>query len=264
VIRAVLSTFLVVATVADARAVEPAPLAYDAASLGPPGSGAPLELWRPSGAGPFATVIVLHGCQGVGEGSRSWASRLAGWGYVAAIVDSFRPRNIQEVCGQGWLVPSDLRAQDAFNAARYLRGLTEGLDGQVGLIGFSHGGSSVVIAAEADPARNARGDGPFQAAVAYYPACPSRVGPFATDLLILIGKDDHVVSAERCATFVEANAGVAHAPEIEVYAGAAHGFDVPGLDRLSPTGQVMRNHPAAAAEAYARTRAFLDARLKAR
>jgi dienelactone hydrolase len=211
-------------------------------------------------------MVVLHGCQGVGEGSRSWASRLIGWGYIAAIIDSFRPRRLQEVCETGWLVPPELRAQDAFNAARYLRDLPQIQADRVGVIGFSHGGSSVVLAARAGQVPTERRGLPFQAAVAYYPGCPMVSPPvrLTTDLLILIGQDDDRVSAERCSLFVDANAGLPHAPTLKVYAGAAHGFDVPGLDRRSASGHVMRNHPVAAAASYAETEAFLAARLKAR
>jgi dienelactone hydrolase len=76
---------------------------------------------------------------------------------------------------------------------------------QVGIIGFSHGGSGALMAAEAD-----------------------------------------------------------QAPTIKVYAGAVHGFDVPDLDRRSSSGHLMRGYPSAAAASFAETRAFLDARLKAR
>jgi dienelactone hydrolase len=35
---------------------------------------------------------VLHGCIGVSSQYRGWAELLAGWGYAALVVDSFRPR----------------------------------------------------------------------------------------------------------------------------------------------------------------------------
>src|SRR5690348_6955805 len=48
---------------------------------------ATLEL--PAGAGPFPAVIVLHGCNGIGIGSRTWAQRLHQWGYAVLLLDSF-------------------------------------------------------------------------------------------------------------------------------------------------------------------------------
>jgi poly(3-hydroxybutyrate) depolymerase len=70
-------------------AVDLQPLTFDAKSVGAPNSGARAELWRPAGADPFPAVLVLHGCGGVEDNDRTWASRLAGWGYMALVVDSF-------------------------------------------------------------------------------------------------------------------------------------------------------------------------------
>jgi len=261
-IRLTVCVALVVFCVAsNAGGANDEPLAFDASKIGPPNSGAALELWRPPGAGPFAAMVVLHGCGGVGEGSRSWAERLVGWGYAAAIVDSLRPRNIQGICDVGWLVPPDLRARDAFSAAAYLRTRPDIVTDRIGVIGFSHGGSSTISAVLTID----RGQ-PFQAAVAYYPYCGMQApqGHFDTDLLILVGQDDDWNPAERCVNFVEANAEMPHAPTIKVYPGAAHGFDVPGLDRYSVSRHLMRENPAAAADSFAVTEAFLAARLKAK
>ena len=262
VIRLDVCVALVVICVAgNAGGANDEPLAFDASKIGPPNSGAPLELWRPSGARPFAAMVVLHGCNGVGEGSRSWAERLVGWGYAAVIVDSLGPRNFRDICDAGWLVPPDLRARDAFSAAAYLRTRPDIVADRIGVIGFSHGGSSTISAA----LTNDQGR-PFQAAVAYYPYCRTQApqAHFDTDLLILVGQDDDSNPAERCVNFVEANAEMPHAPTIKVYPGAAHGFDVPGLDRYSASRHLMRENHSAAADSFAVTEAFLAARLKAK
>jgi dienelactone hydrolase len=263
---AIWALLLGVAAVGNASAKDDGPLTFDAKSIGTPNSGAPIELWRPVGAGPFPAMLVLHGCQGVGEGSRGWAARLVGWGYVAAIVDSFHPRKFNEVCDVGWLVPPELRAQDAFNAASYLRTRPDILPDRIGVIGFSHGGSSTMIAALSDKVPVDRGGRPFQAAVAYYPHCQMIYGQsrFGTDTLILIGQDDDWMPAEHCTNLVEASAGIPHVPKIKVYPGAVHGFDVTGLHRLSASGHLMRENREAAADSFVMTKAFLDERLKAR
>ncbi len=70
-LRLVLCVLLIgIATANNAVAAGDGPLVFDASSVGGPNSGAPIELWRPTGAGPFPAVVVLHGCAGVGEGSR--------------------------------------------------------------------------------------------------------------------------------------------------------------------------------------------------
>src|SRR4029450_7340740 len=76
----------------------PGPLTYDANSVGKPNSGAPMELWLPPGTGPFPAVVVMHGCSGVRDHHRGWAGRLTEWGYAAALLDSFHPRNANSTC----------------------------------------------------------------------------------------------------------------------------------------------------------------------
>jgi dienelactone hydrolase len=233
--------------------------------VGQPHSHAPIELWKPSGAGPFPAVVVLHGCGGVGAGSLSWAERLAGWGYLAAVVDSLRPRKLGDICSAGWLLSSEVRAQDAFNAATYLRTLSEVDSNSVGVIGFSHGASATVAAALAKPGPADSAAHVFQAAVAFYPYCPTAIpARFLTDLLIVIGQDDELSSADRCRYFVEENKDVRHAPTIKVYPGAAHAFDVPGLDTLSVSGGHMRENAEAATDSFEVTRRFLAERLRKR
>jgi len=92
------------------------PLTYDAKSVGGPNSSAPLQLYLPPGNGPFPAVLVMHSCSGITDNTRSWASRLVGWGYAAVIVDSFGPRNQRRICDSLDLIPVDLRAQDCLYA----------------------------------------------------------------------------------------------------------------------------------------------------
>jgi dienelactone hydrolase len=240
------------------------PLTYDAKSVGGPNSGAPLELWRPAGAGSFPAVLVMHGCDGVRDHYRSWAARLVGWGYAAVIVDSFGPRGLHSICERPDALLSAVAAQDTFNAAIYLRTLPDIQADRIGVIGFSHGGSTALWAAIAEQIPADRGGRPFQAAVAYYPGCSGGkiVSPFATDVLILIGKDDAVTTADRCLKTVAARANQALPPTIKVYPGAVHAFDIGGVPRPSPLGYMFGGNAEAAADSFAMTKAFFDARLK--
>jgi dienelactone hydrolase len=240
------------------------PLRFDAQSFGGPNSSAPAQLWRPAGAGPFPAVLVLHGCGGIWDNQRSWASRLASWGYAAIVLDSFRPRNVKSTCNLGGNPVPRLRAQDAFNAAIYLRTLPDILPDRIAVIGFSHGGSTALFTALASEVPADRGGRPFQAVVAYYPGCATPVAQtkFATDSLILIGKNDDWSSAERCEKMVAALAGAPHAPAIKVYPGALHDFDAGGLPHFNKD-HLTGGNPEAAADSFALTQAFLAARLKA-
>src|SRR5215469_12942696 len=83
-------------------------------------------LFRPAGAGPFPTVILLHGCDGL-EWDRpkragwrlltGYAERYLAHGYAALVLDSFQPRGIDNVCGDPMTVSARRRAWDAYSAA---------------------------------------------------------------------------------------------------------------------------------------------------
>jgi dienelactone hydrolase len=239
------------------------PLKYDEKSVGGPNSSAPLQLWLPPGNGPFPTVLVMHGCGGILDNHRSWAGRLVGWGYAAVIVDSFGPRNQRRVCENVDSIPTIVRGLDAHNAATYLRTLPNIQADRIGIVGFSHGGGATFYAAIDERIPRDRGGRPFQAAVVYYPPCSGgkNVEPFATDVLVLIGKDDTWTPADLCLKSVAARAGQAHPLTIKVYPGAGHDFDTGGLPRLSSSGHMIGGNPEAAADSFAMTKAFLDARL---
>jgi dienelactone hydrolase len=189
---------LVVVAAVSVMAAGPAPQTFDERTVGNPASGAPAELYPVQGAGPLPAMVLLHPCNGVGPHSRTWARRLAGWGYVTLLVDSFRPRGVQNVCNHGMAVPPDLRASDAYAAAEYLRSMPSIRTDQIGVIGFSHGGWAVLKAVLA--ASIAQGSNrAFAAAIAFYPGCEPPGSSLVTDTLILIGDaDDWTPGAARC------------------------------------------------------------------
>lgn len=238
-----------------------APLQVPSDEAGGLPADAPMQLYKPAGEGPFPAVVVLHGCGGIAERDRVWAQRLNGWGYAALTVDSFGPRGVRQgVCATPQLVPPNLRARDAFAAAAWLRTQPE-IDGaHIGVIGFSHGGWTVLKAISAPIVRSA-GAVPFAAAVAYYPPCEPELGGIATDSLILIGEADDWVSAARCINYVEAQAHEQHAVAIKSYPGAVHDFDVSIPERWR-YGHHLVYQAEAAEDSFAMTRQFFDARLK--
>jgi dienelactone hydrolase len=265
-IRLVLSALaLVLAMIGDAAAAD-GPLVFNAGNVGGPNSGAAMELWRPSsGSGPFAAMLVLHDCGGVSAHHRSWAARLVSWGYVAAIVDSFGPRHVRSLChGFGNPVPN-LRAQDAYNAANYLRTLPDIQADRIGVVGNSHGGDTALQAAQANQLKKNPDARAFQAVVAYYPGCNPNPpwSAAATDVLILIGKDDDWTLAANCEKQVIGKKDFPHPPRIKVYPGAVHGFDMGGLPHLANDHMVGGNAEAAA-DSFAMTKAFLDDHLKSK
>jgi len=260
---ALFAVFACCAAANAAKAGNDEPLTFNANSVGRPNSGAPIELWRPAAAGAVPAVLILHGCGGVSASHRSWAARVAGWGWAAAVVDSFRPRRVMSTCNGGGEPTPNTRAQDAYSAAIFLRTLPDILPNAIGVIGFSHGGSTVLQAVQADRVKARPGAQPFQAAVAYYPGCnpdpPYKVA--ATDLLILIGKDDDWASAANCEKQVNGKRNFEHPPQIKVYPGAVHDFDAGGTLRWA-NDHMLGGNPEAAADSFKMTQAFLAAHFK--
>jgi dienelactone hydrolase len=234
---------------------------FDAARVGPPGSGKDGELAMPAGQGPRPAVVVLHGCDGVDPHYRDWLQVLSSWGYAALLVDSFRPRGLGNICNRGReLLPPRQRVRDAFAAAEYLRTLPTVRPARMGLIGFSHGGWTTLHAVLTD---GAAGKTPFAAAVAYYPGCERPDSALVTDTLILIGEADDWTPAARCQQWRDGVRTGGRTVQIKVYPGARHGFDsARPLHRYA--GHLVGRDPAAARDAEALVRGFFDQRLGGR
>jgi len=215
----------------------------------------------PKGKPPFPAVILLHGCGGVTLNMDVWAARLKAWGYAALILDSFAPRGIDVVCGQIGRFPPRQRARDAFTAAAYLRARPEIDPARIGLIGFSHGGSTA-LAASVERRVAFFGAEPFKAVVAYYPYCPEVAPQLASDVQILIGSDDDWTPAPRCADWLPRYADAAlHKPLLKIYPGALHVFDANSPARLY-FGHHLGYDAEAARDSFKMTRQFLDSRLR--
>lgn len=181
---------------------------------------------RPEGIGPFPAIIIAHGCFGVEQNQFEWAQRLNAWGYVTVIVDSFTPREVKSVCSDPELVSPETRAFDIFGVAAYLRKQSFVNSQKIGLIGFSHGGWTVLCATQRKFAATAQED-PLQVAVAYYPWCP-RFGLKETNtpLLVLMGKEDDWTPVDRCESLLGAqDEEFKQFVRLIVYNHAHHGFD---------------------------------------
>lgn len=214
----------------------------------------------PSGTPPFPAVVVLHGCNGVSQNTFVWARRLASWGYAALIINSFHPRGLQQVCDGSRALPGPERAQDAFEAAAYLRTRSDVDADRIAVLGYSHGGWTALNASTEKSVERASAP-PFRAIVAFYPFCPEVARPLASDVQIFIGDADDWASAARCSALVEKYGQDApHRPSLMVYAGAKHSFDASQPDRVY-FGHQLAYHPKATADALERTRKFLDDRM---
>ena len=221
------------------------------------------KLTKPEGQGPFPALVLLHACDGLREDVYlPWMKRLRTWGYVALLVDSFGPRGEFNLCAdeRNLLIPPEERALDAHYAKAYLATLPFVDSGRIGVMGWSHGGTSTLEALKDGPRQEAVAM-PFRAGVAFYPYCAqSRFVNLKAPLLVMIGEEDDWVPAYRCKDYVQ-EAGENDERILKVYPGACHGFDLPII------GQRYRGHwlqydSEAASDAYARVREFFLKHLK--
>ena len=206
---------------------------------------------RPDGSGPFAAVVLMHGCHGVSPSVRDWGRWFRERGYVALIVDSWAARGIKDGCVPGPDLPSTERFADAVGALRWLQSRPYVDPRRVGAMGWSNGGvyaMSVINGPSLERAKRRGVEMPapgFAAAVAMYPGgCYSLVNEqVVRPLLLLIGDADDWTLPQECARMVEAMRARGADATIVLYAGAVHYFDVEGQARVLLPEVENRNKP---------------------
>lgn len=196
--------------------------------------------------GEYPGVVMMHGCKGayswgkpnasytnVQSLFRQWGERLAQAGYKAILVDSFTNRGEQNQCSNGADGVSEVYARplDAIAAYDYLIDNEQVAQDKVGLLGWSHGGSSVFAALSDTQERQ-----PFASGVSFYPGCGlwnafggitnSYYKPYAP-MQILHGQKDSLYYTGKCDKRRNnaVSAGSEHFLPIIVYKGAKHSFD---------------------------------------
>jgi dienelactone hydrolase len=195
------------------------------------------DLRFPSGTGPFPAVVLAHGCAGIGNAENGWAPVLRDWGYATFVTDSFRGRNLREVCTSAGTLTGTQRIPDAYGALRILATHPK-IDARlVALMGFSHGailtmGASTVWAKETFAAP---GQPAFRAFLAFYPYCntiyPERER-ISAPVRIHSGALDDWTPAGPCVRLVEILKASGQDATITVYPGAHHSFDNIGRSSL--------------------------------
>ena len=215
-------------------------------------------LTKPDGPGPFPAVVHLHGCGGLPDDAKTgatnhfWSERLAAWGYVVLVVDSFTTRGIDNSCS-GESAP---RAADAYGALAWLARQPTVDANRIAVIGFSAGAIATLSIAEArdfELFENEAEHG-FRAAIAFYPACMSD-NAMKIPTLILIGELDDWTPARACRAWTARRTGGSPVRLI-VYPGAYHSFDVPRAGRRY-FGHWLEYNAAAAAMAADEVKRFL-------
>ncbi len=219
-------------------------------------------LTKPDGPGPFPAVVHLHGCGGLPDNVKRgapyvWSDRLASWGYVVLVVDSFTTRGVNNTC----LGELATRGADAYGALTWLARQPFVDANRIAVIGFSAGGSATLSIAEARDFELFENEGKhgFKAAVAFYPNCVSD-NALKIPALILTGELDDWTPAAACRTTAARRTGGSPVKLI-VYPGTYHSFDTPQPGRRY-FGHWLEYNAAATEAATEETRRFLAEQLR--
>jgi len=199
------------------------------------------RLFKPDGQGPFAAVVMLHGCAGMLTKSgklsareTAWAEIFTGLGWVVVMPDSFTVRGHGSLCKvkDRPVLPNRERPYDAYGALQWLQAQPYVRPDKVALVGWSNGAMTLLWTLKDDAkARPTDLAHDFVAGVAFYPGC---IDVGKTDykpkvpVLLQVGLADNWTLPKPCLALVEeANGRGGTRMEIDAYKDAVHGFDSP-------------------------------------
>lgn len=210
------------------------------------------------------TVIWLHGCAGlVGNHKQSWVNDLSSWGYNTVVIDAFTPRGIRSVCKNTFVFPRLQFGYDAYYVAKWIKSQPWG-QGKIAVIGYSFGAGAILEMVHPNTLKQEFGDVVISAGVAYYPWCQSMsYNPAVIPIQFHLAGNDEITPPGHC-TDLGKKVWKEQA-KIEYYNGAAHGFDIPGINMMLETQmgpKLVRWSNNDDQESRKRTKIFLDEKLK--
>jgi len=214
------------------------------------------RIFKPSGNGPYPTVILMHGAS-----DRPWFSVYEGFakefqsaGYAAVWVDAYSGRGISgHAIRGGTLLPAE-RAADIYATLDWLKTQDWVRQDAIGVVGWSHGAATIMDALVlSPPARLPPGltDRPnssaadLKGAVLIYPWCSGSIAGFEllkavkndwtaeTPVLGLIATADSVTDHALCRDILERHKGQGRPIEIVTFK-AGHNFDMTTDDYGKP------------------------------
>jgi dienelactone hydrolase len=177
------------------------------------------------------TIVALHGCGGMLNPSGKPNLRTVGYakflteqGWHVLFLDSFTARGVKSVCGSGGNVPPSLRVTDVQAAVAALAKRDDVDASRIGILGWSHGGSTTLLANEKNVPYAAGAT--LRAALAFYPGCGDGIGRIkwqpARPILMQLGSADDWTDPVPCQRLA---AQWKDWVQQDTYANAHHGFD---------------------------------------
>jgi dienelactone hydrolase len=210
-----------------------------------------MALYKPEGPGPFPALVLHHQCGGLGNARwqnvsmLGWAKEAVARGYVALLVDSLGPRNVDMVCmGPRGGVNLPRGVKDVLQAAEHLRKFDFVDKKRIALAGYSWGAMVGVLASSKHWGRTLAPGERFAAVVSFYPGCFTIPTPGGgafeivnTDvdrpLLVLMGEKDNETPPTECISRLDAARAAGAPVEWHVYSTATHCWDCENLDGFS-------------------------------
>jgi dienelactone hydrolase len=211
---------------------------------------------------PAPTIIVGHGCGGLGKHEHEWAQQIQSWGFNAIVLDSFNPRGVfNGTCNKTIVMPGD-RVSDVYEIAELLKKQAFHA-GKIGYVGFSHGGSLALHLAN-DEANNV-----VSASVAYYPGCSkwskSKKGLFGDrrsfdqpriPAAMMLGEKDDWTPIKPCLESVKDGNYETH-----IYPNSTHAFDM-NLPKRQAYGWTLWHDQEADFDSREKTKVFFQKYLR--
>lgn len=186
-------------------------------------------------SGKVPAVVLSHGSGGVEANMYDvWAKELNAAGYAVFIVDSFKPRGIDESNSKPSVVPFPSNVADALNALRLLATHPQIDSTRIFNMGFSLGGETAFYTAWPTWQRPVETNGvKFAAHVVWYPGgCGQR---YRTDdqekatapiFVLLADRElEESIDVTTCRRWYDELAAKGNAITYKEYKGARHGFD---------------------------------------
>jgi carboxymethylenebutenolidase len=209
-------------------------------------------LATPDKPGHYPALVVIHEWWGLTDWVKEQTQKLAEQGYIALAVDLYRGKSTSDPEEAHELMrglPQDRAVSDLKAAFLYLAGRKDVDRNHIGSIGWCMGGGFSLQLAIHEPR--------LAACVVNYgalPTDPNDLQQILAPILGNFGANDRGITPTDVQQFQKTMEGMRRRVDLKIYDGAGHGFE----NSTNATGY----RPDAAADAWARTLAFLSKTMK--
>lgn len=187
-------------------------------------------LYQPSIPG-TGTVIIVPGSAGISSSYLSYANSLTSTGLAVFVIDSFTGRGISSTTSNQTQLPFAASSYDVLAAFKALLTVPEIDPKRMGAVGFSRGGSAVLLSATSVVRTAVLGsDLAFRSVMAAWPWCGyqfTKPVTRPTSVRFLVGDHDNWVSPIQCQALASAMRSAGQVVSFRMFRDAQHGF---GMD----------------------------------